>query len=69
MPKRRRSIPGHPKEFISAKRIIHVCMLIISGAIIGGIAFETILGVPASFIEAVAIVILVVIGVWFKEHI
>jgi len=62
--KRRHSPPDK-----AASHIIHICLLIIGGAIISGITFELLLGIPPNLIEIVGIIALLVIGMWLKEHI
>ena len=49
--------------------MIKTISLIIGIAILGGFAFEIVLGVKPDLIQALAIITLVVIGIWLKENI
>jgi len=50
-----------------AGRIIRILLLIMAISILSSFAFEILLGIAPSFIEAVAIVVLVVIFMWLTE--
>jgi len=66
MNKRRLSPPNGHIE--AANRILKMVLIIIGTAILGMLAFETVLGIKPAPAEALTIVVLLVIGVWLKEN-
>ena len=66
MPKRRHSPPNGPVQ--AANYVIKIFLLIIGISILGGFAFEIILGIKPTVIECLAIITLVIISIWLKER-
>ena len=66
MNKQRFSPPdGH---VAAANRIIKLILIIIGVAILGVLGYESLTGAQPEFIQTVAIVCLVAIGMWLKEN-
>jgi len=57
------------KQHYAAHRIIKMIALIIGITILGAFAYELVAGTAPSIVQAIAIVTLVVIGVWLKEKV
>jgi hypothetical protein len=63
--KERRNPAKTPQE--SAANMIRITLIIIGCAILGAFGFETVLGIQPSYVETIAICLLVIIAIWLKE--
>ena len=59
-------MPNGPEE--GMKRMLRLIVLIIGITILGVMAWETVLGIPPTGIEALAVATLVVIWLWIREN-
>ena len=66
MHKKRYSLPDGPEAGV--KKMIRLIVLIIGLTILGVLAFEAVLGLPPTGIEALAIGTIVVIFLWLKDN-